>query len=184
MFLRRSLRPPVLEMEVQVGPKLMEIDNVAVAGYIHPQDWVTYDRFYELAKKYRGDYGFVMSPPDEGATGSLVFCHNNIEGEKHELVEMDAVDDLENFVKRCAQPTIPVLSRRKWEEAFQVRFILVRFANHTQHGSDQIADLDGMKDGKANPPSLPEGQHRTRAIQKGFPFPCQGACGYLTSSLR
>ncbi|KAK5651956.1 hypothetical protein OQA88_11498 [Cercophora sp. LCS_1] len=81
-FLYRTLRPPVLEVDPYAYDPLTTIDNVVVIGHIHPQDYELYDLFYDLAAQYREDYGFVIVPPEEGATGSFVRCWNNVEGGK------------------------------------------------------------------------------------------------------
>src|SRR5438128_314083 len=120
MFLRRALRPPVLELDAHLDPSLATMDNIVFIGYIHPDDWNLYDCIYDLARLYRGSYGFVVSPPDEGATRSVLVCYNNIDGERFESGDTAGVGSLERFVKRCAGMAVPDWSWGVWEEAVQV----------------------------------------------------------------
>lgn len=99
-FLYRTLRPPVLEVDPYAYEPLTKIDNVIIIGHIHPQDYELYDLFYDLANKYREEYGFVLVPPEEGATGSLVRCWNHVEGTKW----VTSARDLDGFVRWCGGP--------------------------------------------------------------------------------
>ncbi|KAK1761533.1 protein disulfide-isomerase, partial [Echria macrotheca] len=106
MFLRRALRPPVLELDAHLDPSLATMDNIVFIGYIHPDDWNLYDRFYEMANLYRGSYGFVISPPDEGGTRSVLVCYNNVDGDRFETADTAGVGSLERFVKQCGEMAV------------------------------------------------------------------------------
>ena len=78
------------------------MDDIVILGHLHPEDWELYDRFYELGRTYRDRYSFVVLPPAEGATRSMVTCVNNLVGEEKDTVMLDEVGALEGFVTGCA----------------------------------------------------------------------------------
>jgi hypothetical protein len=91
-----------------------------VIAQIHPDDWMLYDEFYDLARAYRDRLSFVISPAEEGATRSVVVCHNNRDGEVSSKGSKEEGRELEDFVKECGERRVPELSRGRWEEYKEV----------------------------------------------------------------
>ena len=120
MFLRRVLRPPVFEVDEHVAGSLTLLDDVVIMGRVHPDDWTLYDRFYDLARERRDSVSFVLTPPAEGATRSVLTCYNNPDDEMRETYELAAVDALTDFVALCEEPVIPDLTPQRRQRYCEV----------------------------------------------------------------
>ncbi|KAK4221781.1 protein disulfide-isomerase [Podospora fimiseda] len=115
LFLRRAIRPAMFDAP---SPELVEhftlLDDVVIMLHPHPDDWQLEDRFVALANKYRHQYTFVMATPFS-KTESAVVCYNNLDDVRHRAEDIESVHGLEDFVKLCAEPLIPELTRRNEE---------------------------------------------------------------------
>ncbi|OAA62853.1 Thioredoxin-like fold protein [Niveomyces insectorum RCEF 264] len=110
-FVRRSLQPAVFETGNMRGIEAFASqDDVVFVAYVHPDNYLFYERFRALAKTYRDRYSFAVAGSNGGP--SMVRCHNNVNEEQHEMTELDQVNALEEFVQYCAAPLVPELTRR------------------------------------------------------------------------
>ncbi|KAK4148812.1 protein disulfide-isomerase [Chaetomidium leptoderma] len=110
MFVHRALRPYFMEAdEHTIGPTTL-LDDVVIMAHPHPDDWNFYDQFRTLAQRHRDRVSFIVSPPI-GDSSALV-CYNNVDDVKHTASDLVTVGALEKFLKLCAEPLIPELTRR------------------------------------------------------------------------
>lgn len=110
MFLHRALRPYFLEAdEHTLGPMTL-LDDVVFVAHPHPDDWDFYDQFRKLAKQYRDRYSFLVSSPIRDT--STLACYNNVDDVKHIASDVTLVGAFEEFIKMCAEPVIPEMTRQ------------------------------------------------------------------------
>ncbi|KXX73302.1 Protein disulfide-isomerase [Madurella mycetomatis] len=112
MFLHRALRPTYLEADEHTFGPLALLDDVVIMAHLQPDDWDFFDQFRSLANKYRDRFSFVVSPPIQDEKTSALVCYNNIDDEKRRAPDIMTVGALEEFIKLCAEPLIPELTRR------------------------------------------------------------------------
>lgn len=112
MFLHRALRPTYLEADEHMFGSLTLLDDVVIMAHLQPDDWDFFDQFRSLVNKYRDRFSFVVAPPIQDEKTSALVCYNNIDDEKRRAPDIMAVGALEEFIKLCAEPLIPELTRR------------------------------------------------------------------------
>ncbi|KAK3387880.1 thioredoxin-like domain-containing protein [Podospora didyma] len=110
LFLRRALRPTVLDMGGPAVDAMTLLDDVVIMAHPDPDDDSLYERFTALAKRYRLRFSFIMSTQIQA--GSALTCYNNLDDEKHMTSELATIQALEDFVKLCSDPLIPELTRQ------------------------------------------------------------------------
>ncbi|KAK3314454.1 hypothetical protein B0H66DRAFT_313472 [Apodospora peruviana] len=142
MFLHRTLAPQPLEIgvdETKVG-SLSLLDDVVIIAHPHPDDWDFWDRFKALAKHYRDRYSFILSISDSGKKKSEMVCFNNIDDLKHTASEVATVEALEEFVKVCAEPLIPELTRRNEGDYTQSQKSILHYFAKTEEEKEQYRE--------------------------------------------
>ncbi|GAB1313682.1 Protein disulfide-isomerase [Madurella fahalii] len=112
MFLHRALRPTYFEADEQLADSLTLLDDIVIMAHPQPDDWDFFDQFRSLANKYRDRFSFVAAPPIPDEKTSTLVCYNNIDDEKRTVPDIMTVGALEKFIKMCAEPLIPELTRR------------------------------------------------------------------------
>ncbi|KAH6680019.1 hypothetical protein F5X68DRAFT_263695 [Plectosphaerella plurivora] len=121
-FLRRTARPAVTDLEPATSKVFVPSDNVVVIAQVPPagtkDEVMLEERFRELAARYSDRYSFGMSRGPATDTG-VVQCYNNLDGAYSRTNELEQHGSLEAFVKKCATPLIPELTRRNEGEYMQ-----------------------------------------------------------------
>lgn len=136
MFLRRALQ--------HTTGALTLLDDVVFMAHSHPDDWDFYDRFIALAKEYRDRFSFVVALPSDP---SPLVCYNNVDDVKHTTSDLASTGALEEFIKLCAEPLIPELTRDNKQQYTLVSVGYYRNVTAWQQSIlTQIQCVDGQKD--------------------------------------
>lgn len=108
-------RPPVTDLDAATTQTFIPSDNVVIVAQVPETDAKNdirlEDRFRALAAHYRDRYSFGLSRVT-GSEPPLVQCYNNIDGASFRTAELAQHGALETFLKKCAAPLIPELTRR------------------------------------------------------------------------
>jgi len=67
-----------------------------------------------LAKRYWDQYLFILTDPIQ--PHPVLQCINYIDEDEHTTAELGALNSMEEFIKKCAAPLIPVLTRKNEAE--------------------------------------------------------------------
>ena len=124
-FVKRAARPPVTSLDADAIVPFQSIDDVVIVASFSPTGDGLLNAFRDLGEKYRDRYIFGLvaaasSEPQE----SRVHCFNNIDGIRHASSDFSRPSSLEVFVKKCAEPLIPQMTRRNELSLLHVRLKL------------------------------------------------------------
>ena len=109
-YLRRMLRPSITLVTTKNITSFLSVDDVVLVGHITADDKNLRERFDRIAQKYHDRYSFALSKDVDGQSG--LACYNNVDDVQRSAAELGQVEALEQFVKLCATPLIPELTRR------------------------------------------------------------------------
>ncbi|KAH8885349.1 hypothetical protein GQ53DRAFT_751320 [Thozetella sp. PMI_491] len=138
-FLRRALRSLSFVDHKNIT-SFLSVDDVVFIGHISPADASLRQRFEGVAAKYRDRYSFAIS--NEAGTESALACYNNVDDVQKSAVDLAAVEALEIFVRACAQPAIPELTRRNEIELMSAGKSMVHYFVYKEEEREQyVAEM-------------------------------------------
>jgi protein disulfide-isomerase A1 len=123
-FSKRVKRKMPLQIQPKSSPPLRD-DTVVFLAYYGQGDERFRDQYKILASRYADSHTFIMAGPVKGH--SMLHCVNNIDEVDHTAEAIEAVADLEAFVKRCSSPLIPELTRANEAEYSQTGKSLLHY---------------------------------------------------------
>ncbi|KAK0612783.1 protein disulfide-isomerase [Bombardia bombarda] len=144
-FLHRVLHPAILPANEHTLGTMTLLDDIVIVGHIHPDDDDLYDRFTRLAKQYHDRYSFIMSSAPaadqpKSAQTSLLACYSNLDDTKFTTSETATVHALDEFIKLCAEPLIPELTRRNEGHYAQTGKSILHYFTATTDSKDRFRD--------------------------------------------
>ncbi|KAK3385559.1 thioredoxin-like domain-containing protein [Podospora didyma] len=137
-YLRRALRPTVSHVTKKNETSFLLADDVVFVAYFAHSDSNLRERFAAVANKYRDRFSFGLSSDNDGKRQeSILTCHNNPDQLQRSIAELSTADSLEGFVKLCATPLIPELTRRNEVSFYQSGKSLVHYFVHNDKQRDE-----------------------------------------------
>ncbi|TDZ18060.1 Protein disulfide-isomerase [Colletotrichum orbiculare MAFF 240422] len=124
-FVNRMLRPVITRVEKTTLSSFRSSDDVVAVAQFTPEETSLRDRFAELAEKLHDRHAFGLQDAAEGP--GKITCWNNAIGAMQMSTQLEAVDAMEELVKRCAAPLVPRLTRRNEVEHLNSGKSLVYF---------------------------------------------------------
>jgi len=110
------LRPPLSTVTSQNTTAFLSTDDVLFIGHFgsSEEDTTLRERFTKLAQKYRDRFSFALAGEGAGQDGkAMISCYNMPDELQRSITEeLDHPLAMEQFVKICATPLIPELTRR------------------------------------------------------------------------
>ncbi|KAJ9149893.1 Thioredoxin-like fold protein [Pleurostoma richardsiae] len=137
-YLRRTLLPTVSEVDDRNQITFASSDDVVIVANLAPDDSSLEERFREMAAQYHDRYSFAIGPRADRE--SALTCFNNADSEQHAVSQLTAVDALEKFLKQCARPVIPELTRRNEMEYLSMGKSLVHFVVSNEAEKQKYVD--------------------------------------------
>ncbi|KAK0724359.1 hypothetical protein B0H67DRAFT_103111 [Lasiosphaeris hirsuta] len=128
-FLQRMLRPAVSHVGSKNTTSFLVDDDVVFVAQSAPGDTTLRDRFTTVAEKYRDRYSFAIS--SDASQQSIVTCYNNPDDLQRSTIELANPASLEAFIKLCATPLIPELTRRNEMTYYSSGKSLVHYFIHS-----------------------------------------------------
>ncbi|KAK3348889.1 hypothetical protein B0T25DRAFT_609157 [Lasiosphaeria hispida] len=128
-FLQRMLRPAVSHVSSKNTTSFLVGDEVVFVAQSAPGDTSLGGRFTTVAEKYRDRYSFAVS--SDASQLSTVICYNNPDDLQRSTTELASPASLEAFIKLCAMPLIPELTRRNEITYYASGKSLVHYFIHT-----------------------------------------------------
>lgn len=111
-------RPPISVVDEKNITSFASTDDIVFIGQFSDEDYALEDRFLDAAYQYRDRHSFAIgSVPSQ--TSSLQ-CINNANQEQFSTAQLSNPAAIENFIKQCARPLVPELTRRNEAEYMRV----------------------------------------------------------------
>ncbi len=115
-FLRRTTRPAVSPVTSQNITAFQVIDDVVLIGRFTPGTTLQ-TQFKDIAEQYHDRYSFGIATKQQGPS---MECFNNFDGLHRTTSEFPSPTSIEAFVKLCATPLVPELTRRNELSFYEV----------------------------------------------------------------
>jgi hypothetical protein len=113
-------RSPVSTVTESNITSFASTDDIVFIGQFSDDDHALQDIYVDVAHQYRDRHSFALGPAS--AQSSSLQCINNADQEQISTTgaQLSNLAAIENFVKQCAQPLIPELTRRNEAEYMRV----------------------------------------------------------------
>ena len=107
-FLRRTARPTISSLTPENKTAFQAIDDVVLIGRFRPETNLL-TQFMTIAEQYHDRYSFGIASVQQGPA---MECYNNVDGVQRSTTEFPSPTSIETFVRLCATPLIPEMTRR------------------------------------------------------------------------
>lgn len=95
-------------------------DDIVFIAQFSDEDYALEDRYLDVAYQYRDRHSFAIGPV--ASQSSSLQCINNANQEQFSTTQLANPAAIETFVKQCARPLVPELTRRNEAEYMRVSF--------------------------------------------------------------
>ncbi|KAK3299690.1 uncharacterized protein B0H64DRAFT_472779 [Chaetomium fimeti] len=123
-FLRRTSRPAVSYVTDQNRTAVESIDDLVFVGQLISRDKTLQRQFETVAKIYRDRYSFAITKAHQVPE---LCCYNNLDGVHASTTVLNAPASFESFIKECAEPLIPQMTRQNELSFYQTRKSIVHY---------------------------------------------------------
>ncbi|KAH6845823.1 hypothetical protein B0I37DRAFT_381208 [Chaetomium sp. MPI-CAGE-AT-0009] len=123
-FLRRSGRPTVSYVTDQNRTVFESIDDLVFVGRLISHDKTLQRQFETAAKTYHDRYSFAITKAQQVPE---LTCYNNLDGLQASTTVLNTPASFESFIKECAKPLIPQMTRRNELSFYQTRKSIVHY---------------------------------------------------------
>ncbi|KAG8160450.1 hypothetical protein KVR01_009986 [Diaporthe batatas] len=134
-------RPPVAAVNEKNITSFAKADHIVFIGQFSDDDRVLEELYKDIAHQYRDRHSFAIGPVVPRGSSSLQ-CINNANQEQTSTTHLSTPSAIENFVKQCARPLVPDLTRRNEAEYMRVGKSIVHYFVSTDEDRDAyVADI-------------------------------------------
>lgn len=117
-YLGRMKRPPVSAVNENNITSFASRDDIVFIGQFLDGDHILQERYIDIANQYRDRHSFAIGPA--APQSSSLQCINNANQEQFSTTQFSNPAAIENFIKQCARPLVPELTRRNEAEYMRV----------------------------------------------------------------
>lgn len=117
-YLQRMERPPISVVDENNITSFASTDDLAFIAQFSDEDVALEDRYIDMAYQYRDRHSFAIGP--EASQSSSLQCINNANQEQFSTTALSNPTAIETFIKQCARPLVPELTRRNEAEYMRV----------------------------------------------------------------
>ncbi|KAM0276607.1 hypothetical protein ACHAQH_006564 [Verticillium albo-atrum] len=142
-FLQRMFRPPVTEFDGALTKSFAQGDDVVFMAQIGSgaENDNIYERYIDLADEYRDRHSFGLRRTDEPT--SNIRCFQNLDHQVHITSELETVESMGAFLKKCTTLLIPEMTRRNEMEILSSGRSVVYYASPSP--ADRQAHTDATR---------------------------------------
>lgn len=116
-------------------------DEIVLIARFSDGDHILEERYKDIAYQYRDRHSFAIGPVVIPQSSSLQ-CINNANQEQFSTAQLSTPAAIENFVKQCARPLVPELTRRNEAEYMRAGKSIVHYFLSADEDRDAyIADI-------------------------------------------
>ncbi|CRK45877.1 hypothetical protein BN1723_016599 [Verticillium longisporum] len=128
-FLQRMFHPPVTEFDGPLTQSFAQGDDVVFMAQVGsgPENDNIFERYIDLADEYRDRYSFGLRRTDDAT--SNIRCFQNVDRLVHITSELETVEAMGAFLKKCTAFLIPEMTRQNEMDILSSGKSVVYFAS-------------------------------------------------------
>lgn len=111
-------RSPISVVNENNITSMASTDDLVFIAQFSDEDVALEDRYMDVASQYRDRHTFAIGPA--APHGSSLQCINNMNQEQFSTTQLSNIAAIETFIKQCARPLVPELTRRNEAEYMRV----------------------------------------------------------------
>lgn len=121
VYLGRMKGSPVSAVNENNITSFASTDDIVFIGQFLDGDHILQERYIDIANQYRDRHSFAIGPV--APQSSSLQCINNANQEQFSTTQLSNPAAIENFIKQCARPLVPELTRRNEAEYMRVSLL-------------------------------------------------------------
>ncbi|KAL2293358.1 hypothetical protein FJTKL_05284 [Diaporthe vaccinii] len=139
-YLERMKRSPISVVDENNMTTFASTDDIVFIAQFSDEDYVLEDRYMDVAFQYHDRHSFAIRLV--ASQSSSLQCINNANQEQFSTTQFSNPVAIENFIKQCARPLVPELTRRNEAEYMRVGKSIVHYFVATNEDRDAyVADI-------------------------------------------